>query len=269
MGVAESPTSSMRAAASHAVSHHGPGAPLEPTTRGTLESRIGVNFSEVRIHSDSQSRRANAALKSRAFTHRNHIWLGQGESQHDLRLMAHETTHVLQQDGIVRRSPLNEEEIPTPISGEARVPAAISVTALPSTSTAESSSEAPVEVALPETVPPVERVTGAEGAAAPLGEAMPVAAPTAGSAAEGGLGVELLMPEAPSELSEDAQARLEEAQRNAGGAAATEEELPSADASTSDARGAVQEPQQETAARAESGLMSALQVRAARQYHRN
>jgi len=78
------------------------GEPLMPSTRSTLESNLGTDLSAVRVHSDSASHEAASALGARAFTHKSDIWLGRGESQQDLHLMAHEATHVVQQGGEVR-----------------------------------------------------------------------------------------------------------------------------------------------------------------------
>lgn len=101
-------TPSSRAAAGQAIHHSGAGRPLNSGTRRQLESGMGVDLSDVRVHDDGQARNASAALKARAFTHKNHIWLGRGESADDTRLLAHEATHVLQQDGIVRRKPKSD-----------------------------------------------------------------------------------------------------------------------------------------------------------------
>jgi hypothetical protein len=96
-------TPSMESVASQAVANKGPGEPLQPATRGTLESRIGTDLSDVRVHNDDAAQSAADALNARAFTHENDIWLGRGESQSDTRLMAHEATHVMQQTGSVHR----------------------------------------------------------------------------------------------------------------------------------------------------------------------
>jgi hypothetical protein len=98
--------SPMSQAAGAAIRGKGPGAPMAQRTRTTLEGHLGVDLSEVRIHEDSSARHSATAIKARAFTHGRDIWLGPGESQDDLELMSHETTHVLQQDGIVRRKPV-------------------------------------------------------------------------------------------------------------------------------------------------------------------
>ena len=84
----------------------GSGEPLNISTRGSIESYTGADLSNVRVHDDSASHAAAGALNARAFTYREHIWLGSGESKTDLRLMAHETTHVLQQGAAVQRLPV-------------------------------------------------------------------------------------------------------------------------------------------------------------------
>jgi hypothetical protein len=94
---------------SHAISHPASGLPLHAGTRHTLESRLGVDLGSVRVHTGASAQQANTALRARAFTHKDHIWLGRGESQQDLGLMAHETAHVLQQQGVVRRLPMDSQ----------------------------------------------------------------------------------------------------------------------------------------------------------------
>jgi uncharacterized protein DUF4157 len=102
-GNAPTPAPSMGAVASEAIASKGVGKPIEPATRGTLESRLGTDFSGVRVHDDSAARASADALNARAFTHGNDIWLGPGASQNDTRLMAHEATHVVQQSGGAHR----------------------------------------------------------------------------------------------------------------------------------------------------------------------
>ena len=102
-GSSGSKSSSMESAASHAINTKGPGQPLSPSTQDALESKMGTDFSNVRVHNDSAANEAASALNARAFTHKNDIWLGKGESQNDLGLMAHEATHVVQQGGSIHR----------------------------------------------------------------------------------------------------------------------------------------------------------------------
>jgi len=96
---------SMDAAAEHAISTKDTGAPLRPTVRRTLESRMGFDLGAVRVHEGPAAHDSTAALNARAFTHKSDIWLGRGESQDNTRLMAHEVTHVVQQGAAVRRAP--------------------------------------------------------------------------------------------------------------------------------------------------------------------
>src|SRR4029450_3263226 len=92
-------TASMTEAASQAIASPGPGAALADTTRSVLESRMQTDLSNVRVHEDASANREATAVGARAFPHGSDIWLGAGESQHDLSLMAHEATHVVQQRG--------------------------------------------------------------------------------------------------------------------------------------------------------------------------
>ncbi|PSN11453.1 hypothetical protein C7271_24610 [filamentous cyanobacterium CCP5] len=84
--------------------HPGPGSPLPASTRRRIEPHVGANLSGVRVHSDASTHRATSSLQARAFTHRNHIFLNRAESSSDLALMAHESTHVVQQGASDRNS---------------------------------------------------------------------------------------------------------------------------------------------------------------------
>jgi hypothetical protein len=92
-------------AASRAIGDRGGGEPLNRGTRRTLESRLGADLGAVRVHQGDASREASRELGARAFTHRDHIWLGPGASQADTRLMAHEVAHVMQQRGMAGAAP--------------------------------------------------------------------------------------------------------------------------------------------------------------------
>ncbi len=93
----------MGAAATTAINSRGGGAQIQAGTRRTLEQRMGMDLGHVRVHEGAAAARSADSLNARAFTHKNHIWLGQGESQNNLRLMAHEATHTVQQTGQVQR----------------------------------------------------------------------------------------------------------------------------------------------------------------------
>jgi hypothetical protein len=95
----------MDAAAAHAISTRDGGTPMREPVRRTLESRMGVDLRDVRVHEGPAARESAAAMDARAFTHKGDIWLGRGESQDNVHLMAHEATHVVQQGAAVRRAP--------------------------------------------------------------------------------------------------------------------------------------------------------------------
>ena len=111
-------SSSRMSDTSYAISNKSAGEPLNPSTRSTLESHMGRDLSDVRIHHDGAAQNAARALRARAFTHQNHIWLGAGESQNDDHLIAHEVTHVLQQTGGVQRQPLVQRVETPPMVAE-------------------------------------------------------------------------------------------------------------------------------------------------------
>ncbi len=102
--VEEKPHAGMDAAATHAISTKDAGVPLRPHVLQKLESRMGADLSGVRVHEGPAAQQSAAALQARAFTHKGDIWLGRGESQDNLNLMAHEATHVVQQGAAARRS---------------------------------------------------------------------------------------------------------------------------------------------------------------------
>ncbi|GAX60147.1 hypothetical protein SCALIN_C05_0232 [Candidatus Scalindua japonica] len=77
-----------------------PGQPLDPVTRRTMESRIGHDFSKVRVHRGGKAVQSAKDMKSRAYTVGNNIVIGTGQasSTHEgNRLLAHELSHVVQQ----------------------------------------------------------------------------------------------------------------------------------------------------------------------------
>jgi phage-related protein len=100
-------TPKVSAATASTIRSPGAGTPLPPATRRRIEPHVGANLSGVRVHTDTSAHRATSSLQARAFTHRNHIFLNKAESSSNLSLMAHESTHVVQQGSApVQRSPL-------------------------------------------------------------------------------------------------------------------------------------------------------------------
>lgn len=81
----------------------GRGATLPPKTLNEMSHSFGVDFSGVRVHSDSEAANMNKELQAHAFTHGNDIYFNQGkynpETPDGKFLLAHELTHVVQQSG--------------------------------------------------------------------------------------------------------------------------------------------------------------------------
>lgn len=89
----------------------GAGSPLPGPVRNRIEPKVGANLSGVRVHSGPSAQRAASSIGARAFTHSNNIFLNRSESSHNLGLMAHEATHVVQQGAApVQRQPLEASE---------------------------------------------------------------------------------------------------------------------------------------------------------------
>lgn len=84
--------------------HQNSGQPLPTATRAFIEPRFGADFSHVRIH---QTPALADSIQARAFTHSNHIYFNQGQynpgTHSGKLLLAHELTHVLQQNGIIHK----------------------------------------------------------------------------------------------------------------------------------------------------------------------
>ncbi|WP_280664476.1 DUF4157 domain-containing protein [Kitasatospora sp. MAP12-44] len=71
------------------------GRPLDGTTRREMESRLGADFSDVRLHTGSAASASAAEVGARAYTSGNHVVIGEGGG--DRHTLAHELTHVVQQ----------------------------------------------------------------------------------------------------------------------------------------------------------------------------
>lgn len=80
----------------------GGGQPLPAKERAFFEPRFGRDFGNVRIHADASAAQAAGAIGARAFTIGNDVAFGTGQygpgTEHGRRLLAHELTHVVQQD---------------------------------------------------------------------------------------------------------------------------------------------------------------------------
>ncbi len=93
------------------------GAPLGEPVRSMMESRLGHDFGDVRVHDDAKATESARAVQAHAYTVGNDIVFQSGsyqpESSSGRRMLAHELTHVVQQ----RSGPVDG----TPAAGGVRI----------------------------------------------------------------------------------------------------------------------------------------------------
>jgi hypothetical protein len=96
----------------------GGGRPLPDTLRARMEQAFGADFNGVRIHADARSDLLNRSLQAQAFTTGNDLFFRHGAyapgSPDGQQLVAHELTHVVQQDtglasGFIQRLPASTQ----------------------------------------------------------------------------------------------------------------------------------------------------------------
>jgi Domain of unknown function (DUF4157) len=79
-----------------------PGQPLSPETRAFMEPRFAHDFSKVRVHTDAKAAESAQAVHAAAYTIGPDIAFGAEQhapgTREGRRLLAHELTHVVQQD---------------------------------------------------------------------------------------------------------------------------------------------------------------------------
>ena len=90
-------------AATLAVDAKSSGQAVDPALAAEVGAHTGVDVSGARVHKDPLSRATAGKMNARAFAHGNDVFLGPGENETDRALMAHELTHVAQQQGGARR----------------------------------------------------------------------------------------------------------------------------------------------------------------------
>jgi hypothetical protein len=80
-----------------------PGQPLDAETRSFMEPRFGHDFSNVRVHTDGKASESARAVNALAYTVGRNVVFGTNRyalgTSEGRRLLAHEMTHVLQQQG--------------------------------------------------------------------------------------------------------------------------------------------------------------------------
>ncbi|NJL86358.1 MAG: DUF4157 domain-containing protein [Leptolyngbyaceae cyanobacterium SM1_1_3] len=95
-------------------SSRGQGQPLDKGVRGSMEQSFGADFSGVRVHTDAQSDQLNQSIQARAFTTGQDVFFRQGAYNPGDRggqeLLAHELTHVVQQNGSTVQPKKNQQQ---------------------------------------------------------------------------------------------------------------------------------------------------------------
>lgn len=106
-----------------------PGQSLDLTTRDFMESRFGHDFSRVQVHTDEKAAGSAHSIGARAYTVGQHVIFAGGEYQPvstaGKKLLAHELTHVMQQEKTNNPDQIQrfltcepESDCPARVSGE-------------------------------------------------------------------------------------------------------------------------------------------------------
>lgn len=94
----------------------GGGSALPAPVNAEMSSKIGADFSNVRIHTDNKAVAMSHSLGAQAFTYGRDIYFNQGKynpsSPSGKHLLAHELTHTVQQGAAVQTKPLVSETQP-------------------------------------------------------------------------------------------------------------------------------------------------------------
>jgi hypothetical protein len=92
------------------------GRPLDAATRAFMEPRFGRDFGHVRVHTGAAAARSADAIGARAYTLGGSVVFAHGqyapETDAGRRLLAHELTHVMQQEesgiGVIQRAEVDD-----------------------------------------------------------------------------------------------------------------------------------------------------------------
>ncbi|MEL6130535.1 MAG: DUF4157 domain-containing protein [Cyanobacteria bacterium J06554_6] len=80
------------------------GNTMEPNVQAQMESAMGADFSRVKVHTDAHADQLSRSIQAKAFTTGNDVFFKQGAynpgSRGGQELLAHELTHVVQQNGV-------------------------------------------------------------------------------------------------------------------------------------------------------------------------
>jgi hypothetical protein len=105
-------TASSNFTSSYVNTLDGKGQPLPKHQQEFFSSRMGYDFSNVKIHTDKEAAQSAKAVNAKAYTIGNNIVFNEGrlnfESDEGKKLLAHELTHTMQQSsGQIKRLQMN------------------------------------------------------------------------------------------------------------------------------------------------------------------
>ena len=113
---------------SYISSLNGKGESLSPSANHFFSARMGYDFSDVRVHKDKEAAESAKAVNAKAYAIGNNIVFNEGQfntgSSEGQRLMAHELTHVVQQDSSAVNRKIHRQVAPPPVAAPAPAPAA-------------------------------------------------------------------------------------------------------------------------------------------------
>ena len=97
-----------------------PGQLLDPETRTFMESRLGHDFSQVRVHTNTKATESAKAVNARAYTFGRDLVFQKSQyrptTANGRKLLAHELAHVTQQASpIVQRTPIPGDPSSSPL----------------------------------------------------------------------------------------------------------------------------------------------------------
>jgi hypothetical protein len=92
-----------KSVSSYISSLNGKGNPMPAQSNNFFSSKMGYDFSNVKLHTDKEAAESAKAINAKAYTIGNNVVFNEGqyntESGEGKKLMAHELTHVVQQNG--------------------------------------------------------------------------------------------------------------------------------------------------------------------------
>jgi hypothetical protein len=113
----------------------GAGRSLDASSRGLMESHLGFGFGDVRVHTGEEAAESAKAINARAYTIGRDVVFGKGEyepaTSDGKRLLAHELTHVVQQNQAGEPAGIQRQAADAAPSATAATPGPTSPTSAP------------------------------------------------------------------------------------------------------------------------------------------